>query len=657
MGFFDNPIVDKNAERSDESVIKSQLLFSLKNGFNSHSVDGSKDYGVDIYSEIIDLSGATGNLFPIQIKSTRKAQFIIKDSIKYFTLTFPTSRLGYLSRHTPNYGIIVLYNESDETLYYDYLWEIYNRIRLDRKDESWKEKKTVTIHIPDKNIVERDIKKIHKTFLNRFHNTNVLIEEHGNSFNIPSFNHTTKAIISTDKAKDKEDIYEAIRFLETIGTHLFNDRKYSKIITLLEMLPKRYFSRPKISYIAALTYAEMGELLDADYFLKICYTKKSDYSDNEFIALEIQKYKVDFAYGLYDIKDLISQLKQIRERAINNDNLLNIDININMLELYQKIGGLSFDKNFLNEIDEIFKRIEKTTQNQEQKHFQRIFHSENLISAITRIYSDFINDNYLLNNITDFDAIKLRQIELNEILDSFMKVGNIISESLEYAISENNKLMKAHALHKLAVCFFSINFSLFTNNKSPEKDNILKILESSLTNSISAYNLFVEINVYQYAYYAINLAYDIYRLIEEWLEVIPINICTIEELKNKIKSFNKFEFSNQYNSVIDKIVSEPIERNENRNLNDEEYNTLAERIIKVRNLPKNRKENILEELKSIAYFVNNCTKSDLIILSNQESKGWLAYNEPSKYAIACKKTHTIYSEGFNIKEMMQNLEI
>ena len=132
MGFFDNPIVDKNAERSDESVIKSQLLFSLKNGFNSHSVDGSKDYGVDIYSEIIDLSGATGNLFPIQIKSTRKAQFIIKDSIKYFTLTFPTSRLGYLSRHTPNYGIIVLYNESDETLYYDYLWEIYNRIRLVR---------------------------------------------------------------------------------------------------------------------------------------------------------------------------------------------------------------------------------------------------------------------------------------------------------------------------------------------------------------------------------------------------------------------------------------------------------------------------------------------------------------------------------------------
>lgn len=315
MGFWDKPIVDRNSERSEESVIKSQLLFSLKNGFNSHIVDGSRDYGVDIYCELIDLSGATGNLFPIQIKSTGKAQFIIKNPVRHFTLPFLTSRLGYLCRHIPSYGIIVFYNETDDTLYYDYLWEIYNRIRLEKKDESWKEKNTVTIHIPEENIVKSDLKIIHKTFINRFQNTNILIEEYGRDFDIPSFNQTNKTKISTGKDR----ISKAINFLETIGPHLFNEREYSKIIGLLEILTKKDFSRPKISYIAALTYAEIGELLDADYFLKICYSKRADYSDKEFLALEMQKFKVDFAYGLYDKKDLLAQLKQIRKRGINSE--------------------------------------------------------------------------------------------------------------------------------------------------------------------------------------------------------------------------------------------------------------------------------------------------------------------------------------------------
>lgn len=163
--------------------------------------------------------------------------------------------------------------------------------------------------------------------------------------------------------------------------------------------------------------------------------------------------------------------------------------------------------------------------------------------------------------------------------------------------------MKAHALHKLAISFFSINFSLFLNNKSPEKGDVQIILESSISKTISAYNLFLEINVYQYAYFAITLAYDIYRLIEEWLGITPTNICTIEELKKQIQSFSKYEFFNQFNSVIDKVTNEPTQINKPTNLSDEEFNTLAERIIKVKNLPKNRKIYILEELKSFTYFV------------------------------------------------------
>jgi hypothetical protein len=654
MAFWDKPIIDRNSERSEDSVIKSQLFFSLKNGFNSHIVDGSKDYGVDIYCELINENGATGYIFPIQIKSTGKAQFIFKNSTKYFSLQFLTSRLGYLCRHTPSYGIIVFYNEADDTLYYDYLWEIYNRIRLEKKDDSWKAKSNVNIHIPEQNKVKIDWKNIHKTFINRFVNTNTLIEEHGRDFDIPSF--ASKKPIESLKENDR--IFKAINFLETIGPQLFNKREYPKIIELLELLQKKDFYRPKISYIAAITYAEIGELLDADYFLKISYSKKEEYNEEEFLALEMQRFKVDFSYGINDKNELIGKLKQIRKRSSNSDNLLNIDININMIEIKQKIGNLSFDKNIIIEIEDIFERIEKITQNEEQKYFQRIFQSENLISALTRIYNDYLNDSRLLKNEKNLETLKIRNRELKEIKHSFEKVVNIINASLEYAISTNNILMKAHALHKLAIAFFSMNFNHFINQKTTENNSdAIVIFESSLNNTLSAYNLFLEIKVYQHAFYAITLAYEMYRLSEEWIGRSLDNVCSIEELKKQINSFHNFVFFNQFRSVIDRISSDSIGKNKTENLNDDELSILAERILKIRILPNNRKANLVNELKSFRYFKNECKNEDLELLSNQVYNGDLAYSVPTKYAITSKNTGEIYSKGYCIKEMMLKLGV
>jgi hypothetical protein len=652
MAFWDKPIVDRNSERSEDSVLKSQLFFSLKNGFNSHIVDGSKDYGVDIYCELINENGATGNIFPIQIKSTGKAQYIFKNSIKYFSFQFLTSRLGYLCRHTPSYGIIVFYNETDDTLYYDYLWEIYNRIRLEKKDDLWQNKSTVNIHIPEQNKVQIDLENIHKTFLNRFANTNTLIEEHGRDFDIPSFGF--KKLVKSLKGKDR--ISKAINLLETIGPYLFNEREYTKIIGLLEILPKNVFYRPKISYIAAITYAELGDLLDADYFLKISFSKKREYTEEEFLALEMQRFKVDFSYGINNKNELIEKLKDIRKRTSNSDNLLNIDININMIEISQKIGNLAFDKNIINEIEDIFDRIGEISQNEEQKYFQKIFQSENLISVLTRIYADYLNDSRLLKYGRNLETLKIGNRELKEIMISFEKVVNIINESLEYAISNDNKLMKAHALHKLAVAFFSMNFSHFLNEKSPDnKSDALSILESTLSKTLSAYNLFLEIKVNQSAFIAITLAYETYRLSEKWIGESLYNVCSIDEIKKQIQSFHNFEFFNQFSSVIDKISNDSIGKNKPENLNDDELSILAERILKIRKIPNDRKANLIDEIKSFRYFENECKNEDLELLANQDYNGDLFYSVPTKYAIVSKKTGVIYSKGFNVKEMMFKL--
>lgn len=112
MAFNDKPIVDMNAERSQESVLKTQLYFSKKNGFISHEVDGANDYGVDLMCQITEEKKALPFYFPIQIKS--KKSYMVKtinnESFKKFS--FLTSRLGYLIRHTPSAGLIVIYDES-----------------------------------------------------------------------------------------------------------------------------------------------------------------------------------------------------------------------------------------------------------------------------------------------------------------------------------------------------------------------------------------------------------------------------------------------------------------------------------------------------------------------------------------------------------------
>lgn len=123
MAFNDPPYVDKNSERCEESVLKTRLVFSKKNGFITREVNAD-DYGVDLYGELVIDGGATNQIFPIQIKSTLKAQFVYKENKKHYTLPFPTSRLGYLYKNPSYSGLIVFYEETSEKIYYDFVTNI-----------------------------------------------------------------------------------------------------------------------------------------------------------------------------------------------------------------------------------------------------------------------------------------------------------------------------------------------------------------------------------------------------------------------------------------------------------------------------------------------------------------------------------------------------
>src|SRR5687768_7135691 len=107
MAFSDNPIVDDRSERSEESVLSVRQIFTKKNGFISR--EENPDYGVDLDVELISEHGATSNKFPIQIKSANQVTIVEVNGTNFISVQFKTSRLGYLCRRAPAYGIVVIY--------------------------------------------------------------------------------------------------------------------------------------------------------------------------------------------------------------------------------------------------------------------------------------------------------------------------------------------------------------------------------------------------------------------------------------------------------------------------------------------------------------------------------------------------------------------
>lgn len=646
MAFDDNPIVDKNAERSEESVNKSRLLFAKKYGFNSHYVEGAYDYGVDIYSELISAGRALSFIFPIQIKSTKKAQHVFKNNIKYYTISFLTSRLGYLYRDKSRPGLVILYDESKDLFYYDFVWELINRIKLEKNDDSWKENATVVIHFPETNILnETNLSSIHKKCLNYFLNANSIIQNaENNGYNL----YTGKDITKT------YDTSKAVELLEGIATHLFNIGEYSKILSLLDIVQKKDLKRPKVAYIAALTYAETGDLFEADFYLKVCFSKSEEFTEEEFLTLEMQKFKVDFGLGGLERKELILKLKRIKEKTNNIDNIINIDININMLEISQKVGEFNFDETIFESTVNIFNSIEHSTQSEEQKHFQKVFQAENLSTVLMRMYSDFINNNLFTLDSTNPIVLEERNKKQESINLIFKRIIQYIEGSLKYAQSVSNKLLEAHAYHKLATAFFSMNLCLYINKKTVDKKPAKIILSETLNNTLKAYNLFLELQVNHEAYLAITLGYEIIRLSEEWLAENLNKVITLERVKKEMISFSQYQFYSKFNSVIDKFSQENTDDNDFSKMSDSFLELFATKFIQENKLPEERIINLLNEMKAYRLFQQKCKNSELQLITNQKYLG-NDYKFPSSYAIINIKTNQILVEGGDINNLIKEI--
>lgn len=84
MAFNDNPTVDDNSNKSEESVLKVRTVLSQKNGFISRGE--TPDYGVDLDIELVENKEATSQKFAAQIKSSANPKIIDSNGGKLISL-------------------------------------------------------------------------------------------------------------------------------------------------------------------------------------------------------------------------------------------------------------------------------------------------------------------------------------------------------------------------------------------------------------------------------------------------------------------------------------------------------------------------------------------------------------------------------------------
>ena len=369
MSFFVNPVVDSNAKASDYSVGRVKLIFCQKNGFISR--EEIPDYGADLDVELIDKeSGASGRKFAVQIKSSSDFKLINNNSLISFE--FLTSRLGYLYRSVPAYGIVVLFDSKSDEIYFDYVEDIINRLTDKRDSEEWKNQDNVNIHVPVKNVLNvNQAEEIWTKFQNLYDNVESLIGDRGSKFDIPQ---------SDGNIFDFSDPDKIAKELEKHGTLLLGKSEYG---LLDEMLGQITFSgissSANLRFLAAVTYAEIGKQIDADYFLNKSLAYKRDYSNENYNILEFYKILNDFSLGRISNEIFEEKLQLLKKNVSNLYTLLSVDSNI----FYSKVTALfnkdiMLDEEFEKELFIFFETIESADIEERRKYLLKVIHSNNI---------------------------------------------------------------------------------------------------------------------------------------------------------------------------------------------------------------------------------------------------------------------------------------
>jgi hypothetical protein len=412
MSFEEYPIVDDNSKASEESVLFVKKFFSRKNGFISREEDS--DYGCDLDVELISEEiGASSKKFPIQIKSSSNITIIKVNEQEFVSLPFKTSRIGYLCRRSPGYGLIILYDALNEICYYDYTEEMVKRLLNERKDDGWKKLNEVNIHIPKTNLLnEVSIESIQESFENRHKSHDLLNNKYGKEFDIPVLSPQSGNIV------DESEKMSTFQMLREYGLLLVNSYEFGLLYNLITKLSFQEINDSKeLIFLACITFCEVGELIEADFYLNKAQRNIEYYDEEQLEILKFIQIKIDHLLGRRSFKNFADDLQALKHVIKNPLNKVQIEINLLYYKLFEKGIDYGSTKEIESKIFEIFNNINSAPLEENKKYLLRLYQAENL-----NMYAN----NFLLKSVY---SIRIKESLNKEVpqkeWDSYVEKNNL----------------------------------------------------------------------------------------------------------------------------------------------------------------------------------------------------------------------------------------
>lgn len=650
MAFSNLPIVDVSAKASEESVLFVRSIFSTKNGFICR--EESPDYGCDLELEIItNGQHASGKKVPVQIKSWQKCKIIEIDSEHFVSKAFKTSRLAYLCQRHPAYGIILIYDEPNKICYFDFVEDIVKRLDSERFDDNWRNQETVNIHIPTNNILSFETAStIHSRLINRFEAHVALVSSHGAQFHIPNLQSNIN--ITTGELLGK------------YGLMLISSHEIANFHILLRGLAhSEILSSKELVLLSCIVHSQIGQTIDADYFLQKAFQKLEQFDKNEQEILRFVRIKVNFLLGREENNYYISQLSELASSTENEVNKLQLEINILTFKLVQQLSIDDLDDQIERDIFHVFKRLNSLSIDEESKILLKVFQAENL-----NMYASSL----LIKQV--------RQIKLKEALGIFIskderyqiykKINRLIETSVlnvleakTFASKHDNSLVMASALYALSFFFLTREFDFLVLKHEDNQEDKEANLRAMFFYSIESYNKYLGLGLMKDAVRSLGCARDI-LMIALYKYKFDVSEYCIDQGKivSLIKSIgDHIAYTREETSAIEEILN----HSENdvskgdilsiSKLTDDEIISFAKSIQSAYSLPQSRLKNIVEEAKSVRYFEQEANIEKYQLLTDLEhlTSPNNCFANPSTYVIKNRITGIQSLASTDIKRLIE----
>lgn len=655
MAFNDNPEVDIYSKNSEESVLAVKLYLMQKHGFIVR--DETPDKGVDFDVELILDNKASGFKFAIQLKSVEQAKLVVKDSIQYVAYRIKTSRLGYLCRRSPGFGLLIIYDDNSKISYFDYVENIVDNIDAITNDNTWRENETVTTYINTDKIVDAtSMSELHRIMQNRCDSHQNMYTKYASDFGLPDFH------------KHVADDLDGL--IEKYGYALLNSKDYHILYGYLAKLPlKSIVDNSKLVLLAAITYNQIGQNVEGEYFISKSKKFINEYSDTEKELLLIFQVVAEFQLGKIDKSVYLQKLKSIEPEIRSDANGILVKIQILFTDMTNiNVFATEPFKEILPKLDSLIMNINICKIDEEIKNYYTLEILSIMFQVGIQHFFRSTTDALIQKKVLGEAPLKARLDNAHMLIMLLGIPMKSLKEIYDYSLKANNDHLKAAVIFKRTFMFNSfvmanmssifsgeVTFDKYREQQQPQ------LFEQSYHDSLEAYNIFNKKHDLSIAYKSLSMSLEV-NYIYSFLYGKNIDDQALQATRKRMEQLES-ALSLEPNEIIaeNMIISFMARNNTDlvryASLPEESEHLVAELFIKAIGLPIERVPNLISEMvfmKKAEAAINMKYFEILQNLSHTKSKETF-YSTPPQHIIKCKGCNYETIESDNLDELLSCL--